>query len=133
MIVLYEAVTDAGGVIGAELNSGQVDQLFPEISKAEQLAGVTISRKVYFKNEGAETIDLWMELVAGSTFPMIMFLSTGDAQVVGDLTGSETNESPINQSITAGSHVSCWFQMQIPALSNITENYSIIDLSLIHL
>lgn len=130
MINLYEAVTDAGGGLGPQLSSGAVDELFREVLKSEQASGIIISRKVFFKNDGAEDLDVDISLLAGSTFPMIMFESTGDAQVVGDLTGSETNETPISVPITVGSHVSVWLQMQIPISSTVTDNYSIIDLDL---
>jgi len=124
----HKAIADTGGVIGSEIFSGDVGTLFPEILLSEQSAGATISRKFYIANDGAEDV-LISDLSKDSTsvFTAILFESTGDAQVVGDLTGSEVDESPITVTIPASGHKSFWLQLDIPIGSTKTEWFGSVD------
>ena len=123
-ITYHKASADEGGVIGAEITSGTVANLFSEITLANQSAGATISRKFYIANsDGSDVLISNFSLMASTPFTAILFESTGDAQVVGDLTGSETDESPITVTIPASGHVSFWVQLDVPTSSTETFNY----------
>ena len=126
-ITWHKATATTGGAIGDEISSGDVGALLPEITQADQLAGVTISRKFYIKNTGADDyIISAFSMEDDTVFSAILFESTGDSQVVGDLTGAETDESPIGVVITGGSHSSFWIQMEVPAGSTKTEEYGAV-------
>lgn len=127
-LTYHKSATDLGGAKGAEIFSGDINTLFGEITQAEQLAGATVSRKFYIANSAASDVlvsALSMDAVV--IFDCILFESSGDAQVVGDLLGSETDESPINVIIPASSHKSFWLVIDVPALSTETASYGSID------
>ncbi len=126
-IVYHKAVSDAGGAIGAVIGSGVVGEILPEISAKDQLDGATISRKFYLANPEAEDMGIALTLTIASQFATIIFESSGDAQVVGDLTGAETNESPISIVIPASSHKSFWLQVEVPTGSTVTAGYNTFD------
>ena len=46
---------------------------------------------------------------------------------VGDLTGSEVDESPINVTIPASGHKSFWLQLDVPIGSTKTESFGAVD------
>lgn len=128
MITYHKAVTDEGGAIGAEISSGAVDALLPQVTLAQQTAGATISRKFYIANSGAsDEVISNLSMDAFTVFAAILFESSGDAQVVGDLTGSEVDESPIAITIPALSHKSFWLQVDVPVGSTKTDNYNKVD------
>ena len=129
-IAYHKAIADTGGAIGAEIGSGDIGALLPEITLADQNDGATISRKFYLKNNNTRAEVGVLSLEAYTPFTAIIFASTGDAQVVGDLLGSETNESPIAFDIAVGASASYWVQIQVPALSTETVNYETVSLKL---
>ena len=93
-ITYHKAISDLGGAIGLEIGSGNVNEILPEILLSEQTTGTIISRKFYIANSGATDVAISALSLDGFTvFASILFESTGDAQVVGDLTGSEIDES----------------------------------------
>ena len=127
-ITYHKAVSDDGGLIGDQIGSGEVNALLPEITLAEQSTGVTVSRKFYIVND--DVVDVLISNFskdADSVFTAILFESTGDAQVVGDLTGSEVDESPISVTIPASGHKSFWLQIDVPIGSTKTDNYGTVD------
>ena len=127
-LTYHKAAADEGGAIGAEISSGDIGALFPEVSLADQSAGVTISRKFYIANDEASDVTISnLSMDSFSVFSTILFESTGDAQVVGDLTGSETDESPINVTIPASGHKSFWLQLDVPIGSTKTERFGSVD------
>ncbi len=127
-ITYHRSATDDGGAIGVEISSGVVNALLSEVTLDDQMNGATISRKFYIANSGAEDVTISNLSMNGYTvFASILFESTGDAQVVGDLTGSETDESPITVVIPAGGHKSFWVQLDVPAGSTKTDNYGRVD------
>lgn len=131
-LTFHKSAADAGGAIGDEISSGVVDALLPEVTLANQSAGATISRKFYVANDAATDVAVSsFSLDSYSSFVTILFESSGDAQVVTDLTGSETDESPITVVIPANSHKSFWVQVDISIGSTITANYNTVDTELI--
>lgn len=89
-IKLHKAVTDAGGALGVELKSGDISTFLPTISKVDLFSGITTYRKLYAVNDSS-AISIILGIEDGGEFDVIaLFPSTGDAQVVGDLTGLET-------------------------------------------
>lgn len=129
-ILVHKAVADTGGAIGDEISSGVVAELLPEITLAQQLAGVIINRKFYIKNTGAVSKDITVTLGTATVFTTIIFEATDDAEVVGDLTGSETNESPISVTVASGAWTSFWLRVTVPALSTETDNYNTVAITL---
>ena len=126
-ITWHKSASDSGGAIGDQIASGDVGALIPEITQADQLAGVTISRKFYIANSAADDyIISAFSMEDDTVFDAILFESTGDAQVVGDLTGAETDESPILVVIPGGSHKSFWIQLEVPAGSTETAEYGAV-------
>lgn len=130
MITFYDAVADTGGALGSELTSGTVGELLPEVTKANQLAGVTIYRKFYLVNDVASAIPVILTIGTPSAFTAIVFESGGDSEVVGDLSGSETNESPITVDVPSAGHTSFWLKIVVASSSTETINYNTIDIDL---
>ena len=130
MIAIHKAVADTGGAIGAEIGSGDVGVILPMITLADQNDGATISRKFYLKNNNTRTEVGTLTLVSSTPFTAIIFAGTGSAQVVSDLTGSETNESPIAFSIAVGASSDYWVQIDVPVSSTETVNYETISVKL---
>lgn len=90
MIKIHKADSDAGGVLGTELTSGAISEFLPTILKNDMLVGVTTFRKLYAVND-TTSISVRFGIEDGGEFDLIaIFESTGDAQLVGDLTGAET-------------------------------------------
>lgn len=89
-LTYYKATADTGGVKGTQIQSGFRGALLPKLTSAQRTAGITIFRKFYVENNGADTISLNLALDNHGEFDAVFFASTGDAQVVGDLTGTET-------------------------------------------
>jgi len=130
-LTYYKAVADAGGAKGSQIFSGIVDTILPEITLANQTAGVVISRKFYIANsEASDVIVSNLSMDDYTVFATILFESSGDTQVVGDLTGSETNESPISFDLASGASTSFWLQIAVPASSTETVNYQTISTQL---
>lgn len=130
MIAIHKAITDNGGAIGDEIESGSVAALIPKITLANQNDGVTILRKFYLKNTNTRSEVGTLSVTASTPFTAIIFASSGDAEVIGDLLGTETNESPISFDIASGSHASYWLQITVPTLSVETVNYESIKTKL---
>ena len=127
-LTYHKAVADTGGAIGSEISSGDVNTLFSEISLSVQASGATVSRKFYIANDGAsDEVISNLSKDSDSVFISILFESTGDAQVVGDLTGSEVDESPITVTIPASGHKSFWLQLDVPIGSTKTESFGSVD------
>lgn len=123
-LTYHKAISDTGGAIGTEIFSGEVNSLLREVTLAEQSSGLTISRKVYIANDGVSDVTISaLSMDSSVAFTAILFESSGDAQVVGDLTGSEVDESPINVIIPASGHKSFWVQLDIPVSSTVILNY----------
>ncbi len=105
MIIKYhKAIADTGGVIGDEISDKVVGALIPDIDTQEMLDGIDIFRKIYIKNTGTSgTINVGISTLGA--FNASFFPSTGDAQVIGDLTGSEDRlgTSMISKAIDTGS------------------------------
>ncbi len=132
-ITYYKSATDAGGAKGDQILSGVVAALLPPVTQANQSAGATISRKFYIANDTASDVRISaLSMADYSVFATILFESSGDAQVVGDLTGSETDESPIDVTIPATGHKSFWLQVDVPAASTKTESYNTVDVGSIY-
>ena len=128
----HKSTTDDGGAIGDEITQS-VNKLFSEVTLAQQSVGITISRKFYISNSGADDILISnLSLDDFTIFDAILFESSGDTQVVGDLTGSETDESPITATIPASGHKSFWIQIDVPTGSTKTENYGTASTKSIH-
>lgn len=87
-LALYKAVADIGGAKGDQIASGIRGALLPDLTASERLSGIEIFRKFYIENTGT-TISLQTALDQVGEFDGCIFLSTGDAQVVGNITGSE--------------------------------------------
>ena len=130
MIAIHKAVADAGGAIGDEIGSGEVAALIPKTTLADQNDGATILRKFYLKNTNTRSEVGTISLEASTPFTAIIFASSGDAEVVGDLTGLETSESPVSFDIASGAHASYWVKITVPALSSETVNYETIKTKL---
>lgn len=129
MITYHKSATDEGGAKGDEIFSGDVNTLLREVTLAEQTSGATISRKFYIANSGTSDVLInALSMDSDTAFDAIIFESSGDAEVVGDLAGSETDESPINVTIPASGHKSFWVQLDIPTASTITLNYGMADI-----
>lgn len=127
-ITYHRAVSDLGGAIGAEIFSGVVDTFLPQILLSDQTNGIIVSRKFYIANDDVSDVVISSLSVSDYTeFEAILFESTGDAQVVGDLTGSEVDESPITVTIPASGHKSFWLQVNVPVSSTVTSNYNTIN------
>lgn len=123
-LTYHKATTDDGGVKGDEIFSGDLNTLLREVTQAEQTSGVTISRKFYIANSAASDFLISaLSMDSDTAFTAILFESSGDAQVVGDLLGTEVDESPITITIPATSHKSFWVQIDVPALSTVTDSY----------
>lgn len=129
-IAFHKAAADTGGAIGTEISSGIVGELLPIITLANQTAGVIINRKFYLKNNFSYSRDIVLTLTAYSTFATIVFEGTDSAEVVGDLTGSETNESPISVTLASGASTSFWLRVTVPSSSTETDNYNTVDIKL---
>ena len=123
----HKAILPTGGGIGDEIYSGVVGALLPIITPTDQSTGIKISKKIFLKNNGSTTVTGTFSLDSYSEFPTILFESTGDSQLEGDLLGNETDESPISISIASGEHLSFWVQVQVPASSSSTNHYNTID------
>jgi len=127
-ITFHKSVSDLGGAIGLEIQSGVVDALLPKILLSEQTAGATILRKFYIANDGQSDVAISaLSMASFSSFATILFESTGDAQVVTDLLGTEVDESSITVTIPASGHKSFWLQVDIPTGSTTTNNYNAVD------
>lgn len=83
----YEAVSDDGGAAGSQITSGTVNQLFPALTASERLIGSDKYRKVYLESDTAVTV--YVGLQTNGLFNACLFESSGSAEAVGDLTGSE--------------------------------------------
>lgn len=125
----HKSIADTGGAIGAEIDQ-TANALLPTIKLTtaqgfpNQEDGAIIERKFYISNDSiVDEIISDFSLNDATPFSAILFESTGDAQVVGDLTGSEVDESPITVTIPALGHKSFWVRLTVPALSTITANY----------
>jgi len=95
-----------------------------QVTLANQSAGATISRKYYIANSSASDVVISnLSMHEDTVFDAILFESSGDSQVVTDLTGSETDESPITVTIPASGHKSFWINIVIPIGSTKTDNY----------
>ena len=127
-LTYHKSVADAGGAIGVEIFSGVVDTILPKILLSEQTSGMIISRKFYIANSDVDDVTISnLSMDSFTVFSTILFEGTGDTQVVGDLTGSEVDESPISVTIPASGHKSFWLQVTVPALSTETSNYNTVD------
>lgn len=127
-VLFHKAEGDTGGAIGVEIGSGSVGVLFPTISEANLTDGEIIYRKLYLKSDRDETGSI--ALAESLPFDAILFEGSGDAQVVGDLTGSEVDGSPISFDLPSGTHSSYWIKLTIPALWTGTETHIKIDLDI---
>ena len=125
----HKSITDDGGSIGAEIFSGIVDALLPQIKLLDMATGAIIRRKFYISNSSAEDVTISaLSMNDFTIFSTILFESSGDAQVVGDLTGGEGDESPITVVIPALGHKSFWVKVEIPISSVTTANFSSTDI-----
>lgn len=86
-IKFYKAVTDDGGTMGEQIASGEKGALFPLVTSSDRHDGIITHRKFYIESDSSIGIDVGID--GGSIFPVCIFESSGDAEVVGDLTGSE--------------------------------------------
>jgi hypothetical protein len=88
IIKFHKALTDEGGAIGTQIISGGIDALLPTVDTQEMIDGINIYRKLYLNNTGQDGI---VKVSIGSLgiFNASIFPSTGDAQVVGDILGTE--------------------------------------------
>ena len=128
MLVYHKAISDDGGAIGDVIHSGNVGEVFPEISLSDQEAGVSIPRKFYIANDGVGDVTISsLSMNTANVFPAILFESSGDSETVNDLTGSETDESPIAVTIPSNGHKSFWIRIDVSANSTPTENYGSVD------
>lgn len=129
-MTIHKSISDDGGAIGDEITQVR-GNLFPKITPDNQADGLVIHRKFYIANSNAVAIvDMVLEAVTAYPFTSIIFESSGDAQVVGDLTGSETNESPITVTIPATGHKSFWLKMTVPVGSTETISDDVIHLKI---
>lgn len=127
-ITYHKSVSDAGGAIGVEIFSDGVNDLIPDVSLNNQESGIVIERKFYIANSSASDVLLHtLSLEYIKHFSAVLFESSGDAQVVGDLTGSEVDESPIQVLIPASGHKSFWLRMTVSAVSTVTDSFNLID------
>lgn len=83
----YNSALETGGVIGTEVGSGTKGALLPKVSSLNRQTGITIHRKYYIHS--SEAIGLTVGLNQSGLFSSCTFESASDAEVVGDLTGSE--------------------------------------------
>ena len=84
---LYKAVSDNGGGIGVEIFSGEIDALFDELTKPQQLSGVVKNRKIFIESDINKTVYIGIHN-AGDFLPSI-FTSAGANDEVVDLLGTE--------------------------------------------
>lgn len=132
-IEIHKSILPTGGGIGDQISSGIIGELMPMITSTQLTAGATISKKFYIKNTSlTDPIVGDLTLLSSSVpeFTVIIFASTGDSQLEGDLFGNETNQSPIAFNIPANSHASYWLQVQIPSSTSINDVYETIDLKI---
>ncbi len=132
MIDYHKSVSDDGGAIGAEIQSGVVGALLPEITLSQQELGAVIYRKFYIANSDPVEVPMVLDFSGTSTFPVILFASNGDSEVVGDLSGFETDETPLSVTIPASGHLSFWFKETVAEGSTVTDNYNAIDIKTIN-
>ncbi len=88
-LLYYKADTDSGGVKGSSLPSGVRGAILPDLSNLDRVNGIEIYRKFYTINTGDDEIALKIALDDYGLFDAIIFESTGDAMVVGDILGTE--------------------------------------------
>ncbi len=119
----HKAITDDGGAIGDQIYSGDVGNLLPEVLLSQQTDGAQIPRKFYIANDGTADESITLSISDMTPFTAIMFASSGDSETIADLTGSETDETPISVTVPAGGHVSFWLRLDIPAGSTETDSF----------
>ena len=83
----YRAIGDTGGVKGDEISSGVKGVLLPLITSTDRANGVIIHRKIYIETDAG--ITLFSGINGYGQFSASWFKSASDAEVVGDLTGTE--------------------------------------------
>lgn len=128
MITYHKSVSDDGGNIGDVIQSGVVGALLPEISLSQQELGAIVYRKFYIANSDPVDVPMVVEFSGTSTFPVILFASNGDSEVLGDLSGFETDETPLSVTIPASGHLSFWFKETVAEGSTVTDSYDTIDI-----
>lgn len=75
-----EGAAHGGGIGAVEISSGAINNIFDDISDAERVAGDVDYRKVYVKNENADTwaaVKLWISLFTVSEDDEIYILRGG--------------------------------------------------------
>lgn len=86
-IKIYNSITETGGGIGTEVQSGIKGAIFPKISTQQKQNGGVIHRKVYLETDTAATIDYGIN--GDGLFSAAVFDSASDIEEVGDLLGTE--------------------------------------------
>ena len=95
-ITFNKAVDSAtDGTIGVEILSGVRGSLLPEVSAQDRINGVTLFEKFYVTLTGLDA-SMYVGVDRLGIFNSSFFLSTGAAEVVGDLTGSEVRYGASN-------------------------------------
>lgn len=84
----YKSIADNGGAIGTRISSGVVNELLPGVTTQQMIDGANIHRKIYIKNIG-QVGDVMVGLSTLGLFNASIFASTGDTQIVDDITGTE--------------------------------------------
>ena len=131
-ITWHKAVLDEGGAIGDEIFSGEVGTLLPKVTLAQQSGGAIIYRKFYLANDDSVDQTVELDLTSISAFAAIVFKATDDAEVMGDLSGTETDETPLTDLVAQSGHSSYWIKITVAAGSTFTGNYNTVDMKLAH-
>lgn len=86
-IEFFDAESDAGGLIGQSVGSGVKGAILPKVGSVDRTVGITIHRKFYIGSD--EAISIKVGLNGYGLFSATVFESASDAEVVGDLIGTE--------------------------------------------
>ena len=86
-ITFYKSASDDGGAKGDQITSGELNAVFPSLTAANRIDGVTIDRKIWIEPD--EDVDLLYGVGNDGLFQTYAFLSASDNDTIGDLTGNE--------------------------------------------
>lgn len=83
----FKSVSIDGGGRGVQFYDSVKGTLFPKVEKSEKVTGIIYHRKIYIGTDIDTLFDLGLN--SEGLWSTCIFPSTGDAEVVGDITGSE--------------------------------------------
>lgn len=87
-IKYYKSEYDIGGAVGDEIQSGVLNNLFPDLEADERLNGTTRLRKIWYESD-TDLAECYPTIANDSQFYYRVFKSANDDDTVDDLTGNE--------------------------------------------